>query len=44
MLPCRPEELEQLVCGGNDLDLAALEAATMYDDGYAREDQVGMCM
>ncbi|KAF8058355.1 UBE3A [Scenedesmus sp. PABB004] len=30
----RPAELEQLVCGGRVVDLAALEAATHYDDGY----------
>ncbi|GAX73417.1 hypothetical protein CEUSTIGMA_g869.t1 [Chlamydomonas eustigma] len=30
----RPEELEMLVCGGRELDLEALEGATLYDDGY----------
>ena len=28
----RPEELEMLVCGGRELDLEALETATLYDD------------
>lgn len=31
----RPAELEQLVCGGRTLDLAALEAATHYEDGFS---------
>eukprot|EP00195_Chlamydomonas_chlamydogama_P006855 CAMPEP_0202911740 /NCGR_PEP_ID=MMETSP1392-20130828/55763_1 /ASSEMBLY_ACC=CAM_ASM_000868 /TAXON_ID=225041 /ORGANISM="Chlamydomonas chlamydogama, Strain SAG 11-48b" /LENGTH=556 /DNA_ID=CAMNT_0049602365 /DNA_START=33 /DNA_END=1703 /DNA_ORIENTATION=- len=36
----RPEELELLVCGGRELDLAALEQHTLYDDGFTAESQV----
>ncbi|KAG0325772.1 hypothetical protein BG004_003118, partial [Podila humilis] len=31
----RPEELELLLCGNNDLDMRDLESACLYDDGYA---------
>ena len=34
----RPEELEQLVCGCAHFDFNALEAATRYEDGYAKDD------
>ena len=30
-----------LVCGGRELDLGALEAHTLYDDGYSAGSQVG---
>eukprot|EP00877_Chromochloris_zofingiensis_P010517 jgi/Chrzof1/5719/Cz16g12280.t1 len=36
----RPAELEQLVCGGQLLDLEALEANTIYEDGYTPSHQV----
>ncbi len=36
----RPEELELLVCGGRELNLQALEQATLYDDGYTADSQV----
>ena len=36
----RPQELELLACGGQQLDLEALESATIHDDGYTRESQV----
>ena len=35
----RPEELEQLVTGGNVVDFAELEAVTQYD-GYTKDSQV----
>lgn len=31
---CRPEELEMLLCGQEDLDFKELEAIATYDDGY----------
>ncbi|KAG0334524.1 hypothetical protein BG000_008250 [Podila horticola] len=31
----RPEELELLLCGNNDLDMHELESACLYDDGYS---------
>ena len=31
-----------LVCGGRELDLGALEAHTLYDDGYSAGSQVGL--
>ncbi len=41
----RPPELEQLICGGRELDLEALEGATLYDDGYTAQSQVqGPCI
>lgn len=36
----RPQELELLACGGQQLDLEALESATIHDDGYTRDSQV----
>lgn len=30
----KPEELELLICGSTDLDFEALEAATVYEDGF----------
>lgn len=36
----RPEELELLICGGRELDLDALEAHTLYDDGFTADSQV----
>lgn len=33
------QELELLVCGGSQLDLLALEAATLYDDGYTKDSE-----
>ena len=33
-------ELELLICGGRELNLEALEAATLYDDGYTPNSQV----
>jgi len=36
----RPQELELLACGGRQLDLEALENATIHDDGYTRDSQV----
>lgn len=35
----RPEELELLICGSRSLDLSALQAATLYDDGYEKDSQ-----
>ncbi len=37
----RPEELELLICGGRELDFGALQAHTVYEDGYTPESQVG---
>lgn len=36
----RPEELEKLICGGQNLDFLALEKHTIYDDGYTAQSQV----
>ena len=36
----RPEELEKLICGGQNLDFLALEKHTTYDDGYTAQSQV----
>ncbi len=36
----RPEELEKLICGGQNLDFLALEKHTRYDDGYTAQSQV----
>lgn len=36
----RPQELELLICGGRELDLEALEQATLYDDTYSRNARV----
>lgn len=36
----RPQELELLACGGQQLDLEALEAATLHTDGYTRDSEV----
>jgi hypothetical protein len=36
----RPEELELLVCGSQDLDFEALEKVVVYDSGYTKETPV----
>ena len=36
----RPEELEKLICGGQNLDFLALEQHTRYDDGFTALSQV----
>ena len=36
----RPEELERLVCGSEEFDFDALEAATRYEDGYTKDSPV----
>ena len=36
----RPEELEKLICGGQNLDFLALEKHAIYDDGYTSQSQV----
>jgi len=36
----RPEELEKLICGGQNLDFLALEQHTRYDDGFTAHSQV----
>jgi len=36
----RPEELEKLICGSQNLDFNALQAHTRYDDGYTCKSQV----
>lgn len=38
----RPEELEKLICGGQNLDFLALEKHTIYDDGYTAQSQAVM--
>lgn len=35
----RPQELEQLICGGQELDFEALENSTLYDDGFTSGSQ-----
>jgi len=35
----KPEELEQLICGSEELDFDALENHTLYDDGYVKESE-----
>ncbi|KAJ3231579.1 hypothetical protein HDU78_007622 [Chytriomyces hyalinus] len=37
---CRPDELELLICGTNELDFKELEAGARYDDGYDAEHPV----
>jgi hypothetical protein len=34
---CRPEELEQLICGKEEIDFNELELSVEYDDGYNRD-------
>ena len=36
----RPEEMEQLVCGSEDLDFEVLQKSTNYDGGYSEETPV----
>jgi len=36
----RPEELQQLVCGSQELDFNELEAQTRYVDGYTEESPI----
>ena len=36
----RPEELEKLICGSQDFDVAALQASTVYEDGFTAQSPV----
>lgn len=38
----RPEELEKLICGGQNLDFLALQQHTCYDDGYTAQSQASI--
>ncbi len=38
----RPQELELLACGGRQLDMEALESATVHDDGYTSDSQASL--
>lgn len=32
----RPDELEDLICGSEEMDFTALEATTRYEGGFAK--------
>ena len=36
----RPEELQELICGTQELDFNALKEVTLYDNGYTKDSPI----